>query len=378
MKRIFSLMLALSILFCLCACGNSSSGRNRDRDDSESSMDDNDSPSSNESQKIKHTGKKISGEITSASLFSDGLAFVCIDNDDQTTYCITKEGYIVYQIDNEFISTVNVQTYVGGLILINGKLYDTQGNVTNPEDLGVTQFYDFAFEGGYIIADIITADYSSTKKELCVFGKNLDVIIAPSEELYLAVEDSITRSSETYYYQDTVYFQQNDCFLNLKTGEISEDAPFEIPSSMWKVTSEGYIFDETVYLDVKKYENINSISGFNNGKATIEFYNKDAKLYFFSLIDEEGNLLFDPIQSSEKVAILTEYDGYDTIIVYPYKNCQNVKSYNTKGKLLGELDRTSSKETWIFDVGDGVIRVRYGSPYHTYYSYYNSDFTPLF
>lgn len=376
MKRILSLLLALSILFCLCACGNSSSGRSRDRDDSESSLDDNDSPSSNESQKIKHTGKKISGEITSASLFSNGLAFVCIDNDDQTTYCITKEGYIVYQINNQHVNNIVALTFSGSFVLINNILYDMQGNATAPEDLGVTQFYDLAFEGGYIIADIITADYSSTKKELCVFDKNFDVVIAPSEELYSAVENSLKHLSDAYYYQDTVYFQWDDCYLNLKTGEISEDAPFEIPSSMWKKGYNNYTVDDDVYLDLSNYENIRSLYEFQNGKAPISFYNKDAKLYFFSMIDEDGNLLFDPVKFGEN-HVLIDYDGYETLIVYD-TNRKKVKSYNIRGELLGELDKTSSRDSWSFDVGDSVIRVCCGSAYRSYYSYFNSDFTPLF
>lgn len=376
MKKIMALLLFFAILFSLSACvGN----------DPSSAFSPDSTP------KIKDTGKKLTGEFSHSSNFSHGLALVRIEGDENKTYCINKKGNIVFEI-NEKASYLNPLltpiTFNGSYMLFRGKLYDTKGNVTTPEDVSVTKFYGIALEGGYILAENVVADFSSTKKELCVFDEEFNLIIQPSEELYTTVEEALDSVdsilSSSYYYNDYVYFSisDNSCFLNLKTGEITYEAPFEIPSSQWTTYDSCYMEkndpsdpnnNENIRLDLREYDNIYELGEFKNGKAIIKFYNQDIDACFFTLIDEQGNFQFEPVQAPTRSTI--KYDGLDAIIV---EYGQNVKSYNSKGEFLGEWENDNMYKSYYFNVSDGVIIIYGGNTSTDEAFFYNTNFTPLF
>lgn len=376
MKKITALLLFFAILFSFSACVGENISSNF---------------SSDGTPKIKDTGKKLTGEISHSSNFSHGLALVCIDGDENTIYCINKKGNIIFEINEEasYLNPVLTPiTFNGTYLFFRGKLYDIKGKMTTPEDVGVTKFYDIALEGGYILAENVVADFSSTKKELCVFDEEFNLIIQPSEELYTMVEGAISSvdslMTSSYYYNDYVYFflGENSCFLNLKTGESTYEAPFEIPSSQWTTYDSCYMEEndpsdpnneENIRIDLREYDNIYWLGRFKNGKAPIKFYNKDIDACFFTLIDEQGDFQFDPVQAPTRSTI--NYDGLDTIIV---EYGHSVKSYDSKGEFWGEWKNDNMYKSYYFDVSDGVILIYGGSASTDEAFFYNPDFTPLF
>lgn len=380
MKKLTALLLIFALIFGLSACV---------RDDLSSDFSQNSTP------KIKESGKKLSGKIINSSNFSHGLALVCVEGDGNKTYCINKKGNIVFEIEDTYHTSIlidNISTITDSYVLYDNAIYDLKGNVTVPEDFGVTKFYGIALEGGYILAENVVADFSSTKKELCVFDEEFNLIIQPSEELYSAVEgvldslDSILTNS--YYYNDFVYFcnydnhKDNSCYLNLKTGEITYEAPFELPSSQWTTYDSCYMEKidpnnaENIRLDLREYDNIYTLGKFKNRKAPIIFINNDINASFFTLIDEQGNFQFEPVQAPTSSTI--KYDGLDTIIFIYGRNGRSVRSYNSKGEFLGELENDNIYKSYYFDISDGVIRIYTSNTSSDEILFYNPDLTPLF
>lgn len=85
--------------------------------------------------------------------------------------------------------------FQNGLMLFNGNIYDKSGKVTTPESLGVTSF--IKWDGTYLLAEKITSDYASTKKELGVLNKTLEWVLPLAEA------------------HDTIYAESEDAFYNL-------------------------------------------------------------------------------------------------------------------------------------------------------------------
>lgn len=252
MKRILACILTLVFCFSISACKNKNS-----------TTSDADNIITQGVTEIKHTGKKISGEITGASEFYEGLAFVCIDGDKEKTYCINQDGYIVFELDKKLVVNGKInEKFVNGFVKIENGLCDTKGKITYPEEVGATGFYDVALKGGYIIAEKVTSDYNSTKKEIGVMDTSFKWIVEPSEKIYKAIADSLLSSSalntESYYHNDMVYYSENDCYLNLKTGEICVQEPFPLPSFAWKIYTDHTYRDgkENIMLDLNQHQNI--------------------------------------------------------------------------------------------------------------------------
>lgn len=377
MKKILSLLLALTFLVSLAACRNNEVSSNDNNDTSTNSTD------------IKHTGKKISGEITGASVFSDGLAFVCVDGNKEKTYCINEDGYIVFELEQKLVVNNTIYSkFINGLSLIPQGICNTEGKVTTPEEVGATSFYSIAFEGGYILAEKITSDYSSSKKELGVLNKNFEWIVPLSEDLYSSVENSLSGltsiDSKSFYSNDYIYFENTKNYLDLKNGTIAETANIPFPSNAWKTFSDNTFRDNNgnTILDLNKHDNIILLSGsrFNNKKAPVKFYNPDTNTNFFTLIDESGNFLFEPVATNNNMSIADfNFDGETTLIINSTMGVDTIQSYNSNGELLGQLNTdTLGNMSYHCDISDGIIVVRGGLNNSKRCYYYNNDFTPLF
>ncbi len=384
-KRIIVTLITMCLLISLTACGNIKSSRSKNSsDDDDSTNDFLDNNKENENNNIKHTGKKLEGTIAAASVFSEGLAFVKITGNKDTTYCITKEGYIVFVLDSSY-NISNVELYfanlkfVNGLAPINNGLCDTTGKVTYPEDVGATRFYDIALEGKYILAEKITSTYNSAKKEFGIMDLSFNWVVEPTEALY----NAFSFSESTYYHKDYLFCGDNKCYLNLKTGEIVYEPPFSTPSSEWSIYTDHTYRDENknIVLDLSQHETIYKLGEFKNGKAGILFYNKESRTYYFTLIDEKGKFAFEPV-SFEAATGLREicYDGKDTIFITTGSlGGDAAMCYNTNGELIGSMSTDTLKSmSYRFMFSDGVVRLigGYNFSYETYY--YNPDFTPLF
>lgn len=377
MKRVLVVILVLSMMLLFVACGSNVS---YDRDNNESDK----KPTSG--TEIEHTGKKLSGKIIGGSVFSEGLAFVAVSDNSEITYCINKDGYIVFEISEKLVLYGIIdQRFVNGHVLINGGICDTSGKITYPEDVGASKFYDIAFSGGYIIAEKVTSDYSSTKNELGVLNFEYEWVIEPSEALYAALEDGLYEAlaigTRSFYSDGIAYFDEAECGLNINTGEIVDKRDVKIPSVKWRNFADNTYrdSDENVILDLSKTSNIvyDSGSEFVNGKAPIRFYNQSANKSYITLVDESGKFQFEPVEVVNVSEITyMDFDG-DSIVVLSSDD-QLIQCYNSKGELIGELDTSTlnSKAKFGCKIDDGVIKVSSGSSNLCFY--FNTDFTPLF
>lgn len=339
----------------------------------------------------EHTGKKISGKITSASVFSEGLAFVCIDGNKEKAYCVNKQGYIVFEVDaqipsfNGEILTKFVNGFAfwcGGVDFVNGAICDSKGEITRPEDVGTTAFFGFALNGGYIVATRITADYNSAKKELGVMNTKFEWILQPSEQLYNELGKDLSSALFTgdFCANDYLYFDGCKKYLNVNTGEVSDAVNVQLPSETWLYYTDNTFrnTNEEIMLSLNHLDNIEGtkLNTYKNGKIPVTFFNPQVGKRFWTLIDENGAFLFDPIEmegfdGAWSVFHWVKFDGEYT--VFYNDSSDKLSSYNSKGELVGELELDISTGY----VENGVILLITGGLYSKECHYYNADFTPL-
>ncbi len=352
MKKALSLFLAVIMMLTATACGRRVDMPNTDRMNSPDA-------------EVKDTGRKIQGEIQAATVFKDGLAFVELTGVSNKTYCINKEGNIVFEINEQLsAATIIYEEFVNGLAFVNEGFYDAAGNFTMPADVGATKFYGQAVSAGYIIAEVITADYTSTSKKLGVLDTNFQWTVEPSEELY----DAFSKSNgglaiESHLYtQDCVvgdvYYNYNlGKTLNLKTGEVTKGTSAlnidTSDSSVWYYgrSPKGYynIIDDTLVLDLSDKGSVSGGTSFVNGRAAILYYNEEADRHYVTIIDVAGNHLFEPVETKYSSV---EFDG-EYILVKERSLGEYGEVFNDKGEKTWERSATEGK----LSLSDGVILV---------------------
>lgn len=374
MKKILSLVLTVAMIVSLSACGGqktkSSNGGN------------------SEEIVIEHTGKKIKGEITAASVFSDGLAFVCLDGNKEKAYCIDKQGNIVFELENKIQSAFGeiFNKFENGYALIDGGICNTKGDITYPKDVGATEFFGIALKGGYIIATKVTADYSTSKQEIGIMNTDFEWVVQPSETIYNEVcEDLWTTSAlntQSFYANGLVYFDGSKKYLNVKTGEVSDSTDINIPSENW-IYYTDYTFrngNEEVMVDLNHLDNISGTcnNSYKNNKVPVIFNNQQVGKLFWSLVNEKGELLFIPVETTDFFSGLMDFswvkfDGENT--VFYAKSMNKLSSFNSKGELSGEMSVEDLSAGYI---EDGIILLISGGMNSKKCHYYNADFSPLF
>lgn len=214
-KKLLAIILVLmTILASLCGCGSSKQIIETQN---------------GEKIVIEGTGKKINGEIIAASVFSEGLAFVELSKEKGKTYCIDKKGNIIFDLDIDLSVNGDIYaTFINGIAYVNEGFCDTTGKVTKPADVGATTFnYCATLKGGYIIAEVITSDYSNTNKKLGVLNTKFEWTVEPSEKLYNEFVDEYggfkihnALNTSDYIVGDLYYNSELEKALNLKTGEV--------------------------------------------------------------------------------------------------------------------------------------------------------------
>lgn len=330
--------------------------------------------------------KKISGEITAASVFSEGLAFVCLDGNKEKAYCIDKQGHIVFELENKIQSAMGeiFVKFQNGYALIDGGICNTKGEITYPKDVGATEFIGVALNGGYIIATRITADYSSSKQEMGVMNTDFEWVLEPSESIYEELSENLWTSStintESFYADGMIYFDGCKKYLNVNTGEISNSINTRLPSNTWIYYTDKTFrnTNEEIMVNLGNLDNIESTgrNNYKNGKVPVIFFNQQVGKRFWTLVDENGNFLFDPVEMVNFTDFLwswIKFDGEHT--VFYNSSVKKLSCFNGKGELSGELNIDNRPEGYI---EDGVILIISGSMNSKKCQYYNTDFSPLF
>ena len=335
---------------------------------------------------VGDTDKKIKGEITAASVFSDGLAFVCLDGNKQKAYCIDKQGNIVFELENKIQSAmgkIDVK-FDNGYALIDGGICNTKGEITYPSEVGATEFFGVALKDGYVVATRVTADYSTSKQELGVMNTDFEWVLQPSERLYNEISENLwtasAQNTKSFFASGIIYFDGCKKYLNVKTGEVSDKTDIKIPSENWIGYSDCTFRNgsEEIMLDLSKLDNIESTggNGYKKGKVPAVFLNQQVGKRFWTLVDEKGELLFEPIEMvnfTELAYSWIEFDGENT--VFYDKTAKKLTSFDVKGKLLGEKNIEDLSTGYI---EDGIILLISGNTSSRKCNYYNADFSPLF
>lgn len=395
MKRVIALLLAVVLVLFMAACAAAPEvSKQADNNENSSKQDSQPGEPSTEQKpdesESEVTYQKLEGKITGASVFNNGYALVCVNGDDDTTYCIDKEGNIIYQMDEKFsINGTISSTIVNGQLLNKiigaNAIYDMTGKATRPEDVGATKFYDIALEGGYILAEKVTADYASTKKEIGILNFDYEWVVEPSEEIYTAIEKDLSFLTAvnygSYYHDGYIFFENSRCYLNIMTGEILNDIDHKTPSEHWtSYSTDGKYFDsdQNIMLDLSHHANVKLVFSpvFKNGKAPVFFHNVEAGAYFFTLVDETGNFQFDPVQViGIPVVGYVSYDGQYLLISDRSYSVNRVQCYNAHGELVGSY---YNQKSFSAELSNGVILIKTGTLTSPQCDYYNPDFTPLF
>lgn len=403
MKKIISLLLATILAFGLlagCSAETSNSEKPISTDgatyEGEGNKPTVDSEDGESTVPTEPEREKLPEQVFRSSDFSEGLAAVVVGGRDGRKCIINKKGEIVADIDVKLDNTIEIEyvRFSNGYSYFYGGILDKNGKLTYPENVGASRFYTVALDAGYIIAEVVEADYSSTKKMLGVMDTQFEWVVQPTEELHAAMSNryggiglSYALNTEDYYYQGYVYVADIGKCLNVETGEIVdyEAVGFEHPSFTWTRYTDGSFgdYEENIRLDLSKYENINPYlgNGFNDEIALIGFVNSQANTTYFTVIDEKGNFLFEPVDFKENEMTSIGTDG-NTILVSYSKSAEELmlKSYDMQGNLISEFNTKSIGKycSYSATINDGVVVIDGGYNYSNYVWYYTPSFEPLF
>ena len=304
--------------------------------------------------------KKISGNFIEATTFSEGRALVCVEGTENKTYCIDKNGYIIFEVNENVLSTNSDSTkniFTNGIALIGKNIYDIDGNVTTPESKDVTTFYSEAFCDKYIIVEKITSDYKNSKKEMGIMNADFSWAVNLSEKFY---------ANGSYAYKDghIELGKGSGKYLNIESGSIVD----------------SFIPSKSAVINLSRHVNAIYKTDIRDGKAAIVFYNPSVSKCYFTISDIDGNYAFDPVEVegiTSKDNIKAEYDGnYVVISEYTetfvltklgYITNHKANIYDKTGKLTGQFDTNDSKQaSYDWTLNDGVIIVSQDDKYYHY------------
>ncbi len=392
MKKIFLVAVALILVLCmLVACGpiledsNDGTGNNANTGDVDNNTGRVDNTGNNTTDDSSNTdnSKKFTGTISRGTPFSEGVAVV---TDGLKTYCIDKQGNIVFELDVKFEPHQGgyyTKGFQNGLIKIEDNLYDKTGKETKPEDVGVTKFYDQGLPGGYIIAVKEEATYNSTKQSLGIMNTKFEWIVPLSEELYQSASRLMSLSIDANAVDGYIFDVGCDFIFEVSTSKCYDFSllPEGLGEYGWTSYTDGSFRygDETILFTV---EGGYAEGDWVNGKHLMSFYNSTAQKYFFTVIDKTGKFDFDPIELNMPKTnwgydwtyegrYIVVADAVDDSSVYIYDTSTNTSSVSS-GTIVGDI---------IFS--DGIIaaydiEMSMTSGTRVNLTYYDMNFNPLF
>lgn len=148
-------------------------------------------------------------DIVFSSAYSEGVAVINLRAEENTAYVIDKNGKIIFNFpleDGYSSYTIRNMKFQNGLLIYGGKLYAKDGTVILPESVGATAFVEY--DGTHVIAEKITSDYASSKKELGVLNAELSWVVSPTEGCY-ELYHSNTSSAQDFFWNEIVNSSDN-------------------------------------------------------------------------------------------------------------------------------------------------------------------------
>ncbi len=279
--------------------------------------------------------------------YSDGYAFVEIDNDKSNKYCIDKNGNVKFKLDESFYM-VECGFKNGYAVLFRytesqgGEycLCDENGNITVPHDVGATYFsmdnervrrpnegpFEDLLSDGYIIVVRHAASEIEVVNEYGIMNTDFEMVVDYSEDLDFLLRD-------VWHYKNGIMYGNDYSVWNREEREWEKysfsffeiNNPMEIehemddflekananPSDVWYCDYfDGEVFDflNTEIFNLSVYgTDVDFLGDFENGVAPIRLISGEN--IYFSVVDEENNLKFEPILIGKSVH--SSYCGYD-------------------------------------------------------------------
>lgn len=321
MRKYFALVLTFLTLINFCACGvedKISTEPNADNNSLDLNYDitatENDDSIVKDDYNFNSLKERIDAKnVTGVGEYSEGVMFVevKIDNSYQADYyrwyCVDKNGYIVFELPVN--ASAERATFHSGYAFVLAKdnfgnmrtaVVNKKGIITYPSSVGATDFHgpNDIFDSGYILA---TVEEYGKKSKLGVVDTNFEWVVSPSQDLYDKLSSGLIYNTMglEFVLGDYIYTWNRLLCMNLKTGETKAVNSINPPSDIWEFYSTGYGYQ--IGLD---YNMCNEFehrayrgSSFNDGVASVIYYDDTSDKYYITMIDEKGNQLFDLIET---------------------------------------------------------------------------------
>ncbi len=400
MKKILSFLLALAMLLgalALSACGdpieitdNDDDGENTDGGNNDGDNNSNNNSNNGNKNKIDMT------KITDMVPYREGLAFAEINDDISKSYCIDKEGKILFTLDIK-VGLENLGFY-NGIAIFGGSaesvwICDKEGKITKPEDLGgdtiliepslQSHASNEFFKSGYFFVKKTTTTFSDSKDEAAIYNHKLEKLHDFSEELYRIYEEFLVSACYGGYLYEYNGYDEPTVFDPISGKKVTDfskflkDLKLKNPSDMWYWEGDG-VYDmlgssETPVIDMSKYsETLYYIDDFKDGMAGVTFESADK--FFFTIMKEDGSFCFEPVELSGSSPNVKYSNGkfmVTTSKIYDYI----FETFDAKGKIASLTVDTEGKFMG-FDFSDDVAIVNHIMKDDV--KIYKTDFTLLF
>ncbi len=372
-------LLLMSIMLTLASCAddsdtgnaNNSADAGIENDGGENGGGD------NENEEENNTLEKFTGTIYDAQPFSSGRAWVTDENYGNLNICINEKGEILFKLDGLYDA---LSAFINGYALIDsievGKtasIIDTNGEVVvSSETHGFTDVLDRsetynynskAFKDGYLAVYKEIESFDGLSYQYGVLSNAGEWILELSDE-YLPNEKFSAYGYEGGYFYLRSKTTNEYLYWNLDDGSTDVNAP------------DLSCGDETP--DVKdRYPTANEIGVLlSDAKYTYIRFKNESGTYYYSLIDRDGNLKFDPVE-------LTSYTvGFDedTKRIYAVDYTGKVIIHDTDGNKICEFSVSLGNDNIdkIYCSYDRDDIYLLGWRYNGVYEFVNSDGEKLF
>lgn len=342
--------------------------------------------------------------------YSDGLAFIRLDQASSPLYCIDKTGKIVFTLEGYGVTCGFHNGYALLQDTANNRhvLCDKQGNITTFDEFGGGSFmdkdyYTEMFADGYILLKKTETSFTGSTDYIAVltykngkWEKTTDF----SDQLG-SDYDKVGGKNGTQYYNGYLYMSTLDRYFDLKAGVICEgmkdlyaDMVLKNKSDFWEKNSDTY--DDYIYdsrkawltddwfpenepiIDLKQYsETLSLVTGYKDGTCIVTFCSGSKN--YLTFMDEEGNFLFEPVEATTYFGSYPSprfYQENGTVTVVSGYNQTIIETFNTSGK-IAEMAISGSYSIYVSD-GVIVISTYVEELKDTYFTFYTLDMQPLF